>query len=263
MNRKMCNCFCALLALSMLCSVAHAVDDPVNPWDPVWSFEYLGQDWASSDDGTPTETPEWTKQASGAGTVALGIEGDDEFLSLNSGASDSLYYRMFSPTWTADMSAGLTIEFRARVNEYTNSGQIWFADNALGAVTDNFLYAELRGNTDGDPAIAGAFWLQAGDGKKEVLLDTTEWHTFRITTSGGTVNVYVDNNPIVALTGDLRDRTGGANSLEFGDRGGSNANFDLDYMRVYLDGAVPVPEPTSIALLGLAGTFLARRRRRS
>jgi len=83
------------------------------------------------------------------------------------------------------------------------------------------------------------FWILANDGTKKYPLDTTQWHTYRLTTENSTVNLYVDGNEVPVLTGQLRDRTDGVNSIEFGDRSGSgDGRFDLDYIRVYLDGAV-------------------------
>jgi len=214
-----------------------AVDDPVGPLDPSWSFEYRGQGWPCSANGSPYETPQWTSLGGGGGASRwLLTEGDDQYLRIVSDTSSTMYYKMPYPVWDADLSAGLTIEFRTRVAGFSNSTQFWFADNK--STTDNFIYCELRGDPS-DPGYMREFWILANDGTKKYQLDTTQWHTYRLTTENSTVILYVDGNEVPVLTGQLRDRTDGANSIEFGDRSGTgDARFDLDYIRVYLDGAV-------------------------
>ena len=90
-----------------------------------------------------------------------------------------------------------------------------------------------------------------------VAVDTTAFHDYRmLTRPDGTAQLFID--------GVLRDtKTGNAsttNALAFGDVTSTGENADFELTRFQLTQS-DVPEPASIALLGIGGLAVTRRRR--
>lgn len=162
-------------------------------------------------------------------------------------------------------TTGYTVEFRFRMNDI----DVEEADAGVGAFGFTV--------EDGDTAVNS--WWNLGVGRTgsqysvllrggnslngvRVNIDNTDFHTYRVTQLGNTVTLYVDNNPVAA--GSINDpRIDIAeNALVWGDAtGAGDSAFDVDYIYAYAGGAVaPVPEPTMLGLLGLAGVVLMRRR---
>lgn len=69
------------------------------------------------------------------------------------------------------------------------------------------------------------------------MLDGTQWHTYRMTTSGSTFRIYVDDNPAAVLTGTMGATTS-ENRVMFGS-GGSSGKQDIyfDYVNYSTQGA--------------------------
>jgi hypothetical protein len=141
-----------------------------------------------------------------------------------------------------------------------------FADvgGAEGLVMNNLI-------TDGDVDP----WEYDGEGETLNLLpevDMTIWHEFWITieadtTETGThiVKVYTDGwltpNEFIVSAGSDNDFNDSYIAMGVGATGQMGA-IDVDFFAYAPGVIVPVPEPATIALLGLGGIFLIRRKRR-
>jgi len=239
-----------------------ADDDPVPPDDPCWSFEYLGQDWASPDDGTPTETPVWNRYYSG-GYCSLGYDWEttDWFLRQYSLEETRFWWYQTDPAcgeglagarnWDVDFNTGVTIEFRARVygpttaKVYAGDGSQWFNIAIQGDPDDPNQCNKLALDGTGDPVV---HWI-----------DTTEWHVYRLVIEADRVGLYIDGakSPTVILmlqAGACNDQ------ILFGDRELDASVFiDWDYIRVYLDGPVPILPGELIANTPVEGESFGRQ----
>ena len=115
-------------------------------------------------------------------------------------------------------------------------------------------------------------WEYDGNGESlnMIALDPTRWHEYWITienaaTAGNyTVNVYMDGS-LVPDTFEVS--SGGGNDYDdsyiamgVGATGAMGA-IDVDFFSYAPGATAPIPEPTTIALLGLGGLALLRRKR--
>jgi hypothetical protein len=105
--------------------------------------------------------------------------------------------------------------------------------------------------------------LWDGIGAYEYAMDTTGYHTYRLIvdeTEGA--RVYVDNGetPVLSATGQYAVAAG----LSFGNVSSSwQSNMTMDYIRWSTAGAfAPVPEPTTMCLLGLGAIGALIRRKK-
>jgi len=220
-----------------------ADDDPVGLDDPSWSFEYLGQDWASPDDGSPTETPVWNRYYSnGYSSLGYDWETTDWFLHQYCGDSERLWWYQTDPAsgvdlpgarnWEVDFNVGATIEFRTRVygsttaKVYAGDGSKWFNIAIQGDPDDPNHYNKLTLDGAGEPVV---YWI-----------DTTEWHVYRLVIEAGKVGLYIDGalSPVAIIT---LQSSACNDQILFGDREtAASVYIDWDYVRVYLDGPLPV-----------------------
>lgn len=97
-------------------------------------------------------------------------------------------------------------------------------------------------------------------------LDTTQFHVYRAVVDQSAAfayTLYIDNNPIPVLeTNDFWFTSPGFNKVVFGDfsTGGLAGIVETDYVS-WTAGAFPVPEPTGLAAVAVAGLCALRRRR--
>lgn len=156
-----------------------------------------------------------------------------------------------------DFTNGATLEFRVKLNQSEGPGSAMFT---FFDANDQGALIEINTNEINFPSTG---W---------VAVPTTDaFHIYRITfnTTGGTaVNLYYDNNPVAALSLSslpFSNQGRGPNAMLIGDgANAADADWEIDYVRWTDAGAfapVPVPEPSAISLLCLAGGLVLRRRR--
>ena len=111
--------------------------------------------------------------------------------------------------------------------------------------------ARLTFNRAGGPAVAG--WYTLTDAPNR----TTDWTKFTVKLSPTTIEFYV--NDVLGLAAMDRGNTGSIDSVILGSNL-SSASIDAFYDDVSLTA---VPEPASLAALGVGAAALLRRRRRA
>lgn len=100
--------------------------------------------------------------------------------------------------------------------------------------------------------------------KNRIAIDMTEFHILRAVVDDNATfkyTLYIDNDPTPVLQSNDTTFTGFDN-LVFGDisTGQNSGSLDVDYIS-WTAGAFPVPEPGSMALLGLGGLVMMLRQR--
>jgi hypothetical protein len=98
-------------------------------------------------------------------------------------------------------------------------------------------------------------------------LNLTNLNVFRVTVEGGQASIYISENGFndTARFGGTWSASGGGNLQFYLDStDGTLDEVEIDYVRA-ADGAFTpaIPEPATMALLGLGGLLLIRRRRRA
>ncbi len=203
-----------------------------------WQVGYEGDYYPNNSQSLPAWTTWYT---AGGGTNWL--SGASTLVISNWGNGPYAYAEMENLSWW-NASTPSTVEVNARFTDYSGS-------------PSTYTLGEL-GLIDGTKHFRLTFWggFVKFDDSSNFSTDTTSgFHTYRVTMSNHTANLYVDNSPIAALSSLGQDI--GANRIYFGDAsssGGAGAS-EWDYVRWTNAGSfipVSIPEPTSMALVALS-----------
>lgn len=226
-----------------------------------WGTDYYNpnviQDTALYDK-LPTATgqtyPVWAINSRTAGVVPTVIE---DYLRISTSGTQLDSYKTsvgFDPTLTGD----LTIETRFRVvsiaSGSTRAGS--FVLNLGGYWIDFNISTTSIGTSAQTSLLTG--------------LNLTEWTTVRFTIvdamTGPTLEIYLNNNSTPAVTTNKFNTGTSATNIIFGDASGSAATggvMDWDYITWDSSAALaPVPEPTTLGMIGLSGMLVLLNYRR-
>ena len=197
------------------------------------------------------------------------------------------------PTWVHSTSWGTevtlsggvasynTIDNGLNVSIFTPVGSMTSAESAVArmrvldddgyngdATSINFIqggYFFTVGMVSAKPLfhpVAAVVALAGGSPTASYPIDTTVFHNIGLQVTNlatGKYDVYVDG--VLALPNNQAffGGPGFDGQIQFGDNAGTpDADAEMAWVRVY---DTPIPEPTVLALLGLGGLFLLRRRR--
>lgn len=214
--------------------------------------------WEGAYEANGTDTPASTLGfgdfgGSSYSTVAGGVLHFDTIGSDAVAVYEKWPANQLSPT--VDFSDGGSLEFRIKINAVEGGGAAMIT---LFDVNDDGIIVEFDPTYINFPNV---------DWRPVNLAD--DFHTFRLTIvsqPSPLVTVYLDNSttPLFTMTSMYYSGGGrGPNAMLIGDgAGASDADWELDYIRWTDAGALaPVPEPTSLSLLCIAGGLALRRRR--
>lgn len=202
----------------------------------------------------------------GAGVTAGGVTNDngtgvDAWSVDDSGSGYGLYYNGFSATEQSDLlTQGFTATMKLRLADIVSDapGGSVAVDVNLGAGNKRFL-VYFGTNADGDPN----FYFNDGNFSYPTVTGANGgYHTFKLIYDPGTTtaDIFLDN---VQLKDDFAGLAGNAGNYgnSFGQAVfGSGSGGDQGQGN-YASFIVAIPEPASLALLGMGGLLMFSRRR--
>jgi hypothetical protein len=228
--------------------MAHASQNLTNH-GVVWAVSYDG-DFLPNHAGSD---PAWTTLFVGSGasaTVSGGI------LTMTNGAPSITYAQMNNTAYWDGASGGTrenTIEFRMRSLNSQNNTQF----------TGRYFWGDGQSR----------WFLEFDDNRVRInsspfyAIDTTVFHTYRVVSSNGLADLYIDNigNQATPVISGAAGQVVAQNFTFFGhDSAELKGRTEWDYVRWTNAGAFTVPEPSVLGLAAIAGlfaSFVIRRRR--
>jgi hypothetical protein len=168
-------------------------------------------------------------------------------------STGALWYTHATPI-TFNFATGASVEWRIKSHYGTaNAGQDFISiDTGSQNIFMNLTYPDAIPTgkiTFLDKSMA--FAMYSGP--------ENDFHTFRLTALGSVAKLFIDNNPIAALTTTVGSGVGYGYTghLEWGDK---LMATDFDYVRWTNAGAFDLPEPATMGLLLVGGLTLFRRK---
>ena len=190
-------------------------------------------------------------------------DGSNNYINFGpSGALDGVRSTNLGAAY-ANTNGGASFEIRARHNGGGNL-DVWGHIMTTSAATDTHKYWLTYYLEDGQMRINNSNSWDFGDAT--VPHDTSQWTKYRFTMDGTDWNLYIDDDPTPAATLTAIPNADDGNPhpgyFAFFHGYGGSTDADIDYLRYTDMGAIPVPEPATMAALGLGGLMLRRLRRR-
>jgi hypothetical protein len=258
-----------VLCISLLASVAQASPMPVSYWE-MEDTGIVASDTMGRNDGGLVNLDFVTDAVAGrvAGSQALyfGAEAaTNDHVLIPASTSMNSYTAMSFMCWVK--LDPTTASYPVFVSSEGSDG----SGMATGFTTLTFGGYPNYSAYTGDGLSAGSVGLNSG-----VTVPQGEWHMLSYTNDGSNVSLYIDNSPVAGpmavntpapgdapmllgnsfLFGNVRYMVGAMDEAAFWDVGLS-AN---DIAEIYANG-VTIPEPATMALLGLGALALLRKRR--
>jgi len=188
--------------------------------DPVWKWNKTG---------TPTTPP--VVQVNGVWALSDNTTvSDTSFWGVGQGQTNTT-------AWSSAPATGSTVDFNLNVT--------------AGSITIR------AGDTSG--YYNYVFTTSAVSNGTSVAIDNTIFHTYRITFQNGFTNLYVDANSTPLFTNVARINLASVNNLIFGDTSSSSGGAwnltNISWSNAVAEFSAPIPEPSSVLLVGLSALF--------
>lgn len=214
-------------------------------------------------------------------SVVWAVSYDGDFLP-NNGSSDPAWSTYFVGAGASGSVSGgiLTLTNAGTSITYAEMNNTAYWNGGSGGTYENTIEFRMRGqNAQANADWTGRlFWsdgqyrwfLSFDDNRLRInsspfhLLDTKSFHTYRIVSSNGVADLYVDNigNQATPVLSGIAGTASAQNFIFFGHDGAAlRGRTDWDFVRWTNAGAFTIPEPATFTLVLAALAFLRRLRK--